>query len=129
MSFHRCENCGTGNAAGVTLCANCRFPLGRDAGDYCVCWSCDQWYLINEMTEIGDGWYCPSCLANRADQLADDGTCPDCGGSGGGEGRWRCPTCRGKGHVETESEREDKWIAAEMKADERRDEKMTKEGK
>ncbi len=23
--------------------------------------------------------------------------CPDCGGSGGGEGYWRCTSCRGSG--------------------------------
>jgi DnaJ-class molecular chaperone len=49
-------------------------------------------------------------------------TCQTCGGSGGGdEPHLKCPTCHGSGRVETESEREDKWIAAEMKADEMRE--------
>lgn len=30
----------------------------------------------------------------------DPRECPDCGGSGGGEGYWRCPYCGGTGAEE-----------------------------
>lgn len=33
----------------------------------------------------------------RFDEEPDDGSCYTCGGSGGGEDYWRCPSCHGSG--------------------------------
>lgn len=122
MSFHKCENCGAGNAVKRTVCAFCQFPLGADPDKMAVCTGCDGWKPADELTEREDGWYCRACnecLANEDDE--DEGTCPTCGGSGGGPRPFQCRTCHGTGQVKTEDDREREAVAAEMKADEMRE--------
>ena len=68
MSFWTCPQCLTGNAAGMALCSKCRFPRGGDQSVMAACWTCQDWYSINELTEKENGWYCQECLAATADE-------------------------------------------------------------
>ena len=68
MSFWTCPQCQTGNAAGMELCGKCRFPRGRDSSDVVECWTCHEWFYIEELAEKANGWYCPECLAATADE-------------------------------------------------------------
>ncbi|MCK9602346.1 MAG: hypothetical protein M0R06_25095 [Sphaerochaeta sp.] len=71
MSFWTCPQCQTGNAAGMPLCGKCKFPRGADPNDWAECWSCQDWYLICDLTEKEPGWYCQGCLLATADATVE----------------------------------------------------------
>ena len=58
MSFHRCENCGTGNHVGETVCSRCQFPLGENIDDTMKCDSCGDWFRREDLDS--DLW-CAEC--------------------------------------------------------------------
>ena len=102
MSFHPCENCGTGNAAGAKFCEKCKFPLGEDTDNWLVCAKCDEWTLVDEMVDHAMGFVCPSC---NIDLVAED-----------------------IDRAREDSRREDREVADEMRFDARRDDAMTEGG-
>lgn len=55
-----------------------------------ACSSCGLEFPEPEMAYLFDAWFCREC----ADAPEE---CATCGGSGGGDGYWRCHDCRGQG--------------------------------
>jgi len=57
--------------AEAELCAECGFPRGADPNDWAECWSCQDWFLICELTEKDTGWYCEECLLATAEATVE----------------------------------------------------------
>jgi hypothetical protein len=64
MTSAICPQCFRVTETATGKCSTCTFPLDKDPADYAVCYGCNEWKLIAELTEeIGDAaeWYCEAC--------------------------------------------------------------------
>jgi hypothetical protein len=71
MTSAICPQCLRVTEAATGKCTHCDFPLGKDPELYAVCFRCNEWKLIAELTEdkSDDGaWYCDKCLEERKDR-------------------------------------------------------------
>ena len=68
MTSAICPQCFRVTEATTGKCVTCDFPLDKDPELYAVCYGCQEWKLITELTEDGDdqgAWYCEKCLDTR----------------------------------------------------------------
>jgi hypothetical protein len=68
MTSAICPQCFRVTETATGKCSTCTFPLDKDPADYAVCYGCNEWKLIAELTEDGDdagAWYCEKCLDAR----------------------------------------------------------------